>query len=61
MTLIKLEIQDYCENCGYFQVEQDTFPFIYDEAEHTLMCQYRNICKSLYSRLSNDTRNKEGE
>lgn len=49
--MIELFVQDYCNNCPDFDVEQETLHGEPEETEHYLSCKHEKICLRLYLRL----------
>ena len=56
--MIKLEVQDYCQNCGCFQADVEHPQTLYfggepfDVSGDTIVrCEYRNHCKRLKRHL----------
>jgi hypothetical protein len=47
--VIELKIEKYCENCPFFEAEQDTF--ILTDSYHTIKCKNAEKCRNLLSYL----------
>lgn len=56
--MITLEIEDYCQDCPHFEVEQNSFSAInvYGEevlCEHAITCKNLKLCERLRKHLLN--------
>jgi len=54
--MIKLEVEDYCQNCPNFEVYTDTCTTVgygdgigrFSLTDHTISCKYREVCIEIH-------------
>ena len=56
--MISLEIENYCNNCPDFEVEQKILEFSASDVFHSLECKHRYKCKSMANYLKRELPNE---
>lgn len=66
--MIKLEVEDYCHSCGYFEAEVTGPVTLYRMGEDDVVfgdtiirCSYRDRCKNINKFLSNRMQRLKGD
>ena len=60
--MITLDIEKYCEDCEYFQPKvvncTDFYTDCYEPPMHTVACERRDICHTIYLRIKREEEEK---